>query len=352
MSTSKPMFSPLDETQASKTWGSFVTSYAVQAIGIAVLLLYTVLSPKITAPISSHIMLAAPDLLAPKPFEPIKPVAKAVKVPLPQPAPVFNEPPRIQTPQEVVVRQPERVVRVKPVAEIAQPQAPKLDSKLLSSLPAAKALPKVIATNTFGSSATPTLSKVAPSQVQTGGFGDPNGLAPSKNGSSKSIVAASGMFELPTGPGYGNGSGGAHGARGTVASAGFGNGIAIQPGNQSQGHGKIQTTAFASAPAPVQQQRRTPAGQQPASVPVSIQSKPTPVYTSEARQLRIEGEVLLNVVFTAQGQIHIVNVVRGLGHGLDEAAMRAAQGVKFTPAMRDGHPVDSNATLHIVFQLS
>jgi TonB family protein len=66
----------------------------------------------------------------------------------------------------------------------------------------------------------------------------------------------------------------------------------------------------------------------------------------------VEGEVLLSVVFTADGQIRILNVVRGLGHGLDEAAQRAAQGVKFSPAMRDGHPVDANATLHIVFQLS
>jgi TonB family protein len=66
----------------------------------------------------------------------------------------------------------------------------------------------------------------------------------------------------------------------------------------------------------------------------------------------VEGEVLVNVMFMANGQIRILNVVRGLGHGLDEAAQRAAQGVKFTPAMQNGRPVDSNATLRIVFQLS
>jgi TonB family protein len=350
MSATTPMFSALDEVQAKKNWLSFVASYAVQAIGVAILLMYTILSPHISVPVSSRIMLAAPDLLAPKPFEPIKPVAKAVKLP-PAPAAVLIEAPKLETPQELVVRQPERVVRVKPVAEIEQPQAPRIDSKLLNSLPTSKALPKVIATNTFGSSAAPTLAKVAPSQVQTGGFGDPNGVTPSKNGSGKSMLAAAGMFDLPSGPGYGNGSGGAHGARGTVASAGFGNGIAVQPGAK-QGHAQVQATSFNSAPAPAEERRPRTISDQPLSAPVSIQSKPTPVYTAEARQLRIEGEVLLNVVFTAQGKIQIVNVVRGLGHGLDEAAVRAAQGVKFTPAMRDGRPVDSNATLHIVFQLS
>jgi len=57
-------------------------------------------------------------------------------------------------------------------------------------------------------------------------------------------------------------------------------------------------------------------------------------------------------VFTADGHVQVMNVVRGLGHGLDEAAQRAAQGIRFTPATRDGHAVDSNAILHIIFQLS
>ena len=78
----------------------------------------------------------------------------------------------------------------------------------------------------------------------------------------------------------------------------------------------------------------------------------TPFIPPKLASLGSKGEVLLNVVFTADGQIRVLKVVHGLGHGLDEAALRAAQGVKFTPAMRDGHPVDSTATLHIVFQLS
>jgi TonB family protein len=117
----------------------------------------------------------------------------------------------------------------------------------------------------------------------------------------------------------------------------------------------VQSSGFGSGVAPAEgsgQGRRQLASGVPATTPVSIQSKPTPAYTAEARQLRIEGEVLLNVVFTADGQVRVLNVARGLGHGLDESAQRAAQGVRFSPAKRDGQPVDSTAILHIVFQLS
>jgi len=41
-----------------------------------------------------------------------------------------------------------------------------------------------------------------------------------------------------------------------------------------------------------------------------------------------------------------------LGHGLDEAAMRAAQLIKFKPAKRDGQPVDFPARVRIEFRLA
>jgi TonB family protein len=68
--------------------------------------------------------------------------------------------------------------------------------------------------------------------------------------------------------------------------------------------------------------------------------------------LRIEGEVLLEVVLQASGRLQVVRVVRGLGHGLDDSAVRAAEQIHFKPAQRDGQPADSTAVLHIVFQLA
>ena len=74
----------------------------------------------------------------------------------------------------------------------------------------------------------------------------------------------------------------------------------------------------------------------PATNPVEITFKPNPVYTDEARSLKLEGEVLLEVSFSANGTLHVNRVVRGLGHGLDEAAIAAANKIRFKPALRDG----------------
>jgi TonB family protein len=45
-------------------------------------------------------------------------------------------------------------------------------------------------------------------------------------------------------------------------------------------------------------------------------------------------------------------VVSGLGHGLDEAAGRAAQQIKFKPAKQDGQAVDFPARVRIEFRLA
>ena len=84
-----------------------------------------------------------------------------------------------------------------------------------------------------------------------------------------------------------------------------------------------------------------------------ILSKPKPVYSAEALKLNLEGEVLLDVIFPASGgEVHVNRVVKGLGHGLDEAAMRAAEQIKYKPALSNGHPVDFPAVIHIVFQMA
>ena len=88
------------------------------------------------------------------------------------------------------------------------------------------------------------------------------------------------------------------------------------------------------------------------AIPVEITYKPNPAYTSEARGLKLEGEVLLEVEFAANGELHVTRVVRGLGHGLDEAAVAAANKMRFDPAMRNGQAMDSTAIVHVVFQLA
>lgn len=88
------------------------------------------------------------------------------------------------------------------------------------------------------------------------------------------------------------------------------------------------------------------------TAPVEILSKPRPAYTAEARSLRIEGEVLLEIQFTAAGDLRVLRVAHGLGHGLDETASAAAREIRFRPARHNGAPVDSTAIVHIQFQLA
>jgi TonB family protein len=88
------------------------------------------------------------------------------------------------------------------------------------------------------------------------------------------------------------------------------------------------------------------------STALEILDKPRPVYSEEARQLRLEGVVLLEMSFSAAGQARVLRVLRGLGHGLDENALKAALGIQFRPALEHGRPVDTVASVRIEFQLA
>jgi TonB family protein len=250
----------------------------------------------------------------------------------------------------------------KPKVNVEETQAPNVQiTAAKPNLPTTTAaIPKrLVQTNVFstGSSATPTMA-AAPQKVQTGGFGDPNGVPAQANSTGKPAnIAQLGSFDLPAGPGYGNGTGGAKGARGVVASTGFGNGVATGDGsgriNSSRGNGVVRQAGFGDADvAAVQTVRPKTTEATPRIVPAEILSKPTPAYTDEARKMRVEGEVLLEVVLEASGKVRVLRVVRGLGHGLDESAVRAAEQINFKPALRDGQPSDSTAVLHIIFQLA
>jgi TonB family protein len=278
---------------------------------------------------------------------------------LPEPVVAHLEPPvkalRLPAPE------PKPAVRVKAAEDESAPAvsiARKMDPPALASAPV---IPQeAVKTNVFstGSSAAPTMARVPAqiqtSHVQTGGFGDPKGL-PAKVGQSKAVtIAALGSFDLPSGPGYGNGTGGARGLAGVVTSAGFGNGTAIEKPRAHAATGTVQASGFADSDVAAGPAARSHPAEVAAAkvVPAEILSKPTPAYTLEARQLRIEGEVLVEAVLQASGNLRVVRVVRGLGHGLDDNAVRAAEKIHFRPAMRNGEPADSTVVLHIIFQLA
>jgi TonB family protein len=74
-------------------------------------------------------------------------------------------------------------------------------------------------------------------------------------------------------------------------------------------------------------------------------------YTEEARQQRIQGTVVLSVVFGADGQLHDIRVLRGLAYGLTENAIEAAKKIRFQPAIRLGKAVSVRTVLEYNFAL-
>jgi len=271
----------------------------------------------------------------PVPIQPT-PIMKVKLTPLP---PIFAEP-KLVAPQPV-----HRAPRPEPV------EAPHvvINQTAASQIKMASvAVPEFLHTGDFsGSSAAPTVT-AAVQNVQTGGFGDPNAFEGTGKRAAKLYAAQVGVFDIPVGAGEGNGSGGGKGVKGTVANADFGSGGATTGAGD---HGSISTGGFGSE----QVVRGTKLAQldaRPATTPVEIISKPQPAYTDEAHNLKLEGEVLLEVMFGANGTLHVNLVVRGLGHGLDDAAIAAANKMHFRPALRMGQPVDSTAVVHVVFQIA
>ena len=60
----------------------------------------------------------------------------------------------------------------------------------------------------------------------------------------------------------------------------------------------------------------------------------------------------MKVLFGATGNLRVLRVEQGLGHGMDEAAIDATERIQFKPAERKDHPVDSIALVHVIFQLA
>jgi TonB family protein len=290
--------------------------------------------------------------VAPPPEPPPPPKVKA-KVAPPKPKPAEPEPVKLNPKQTHVflaakVEPPKtktldaKPVELNPVFEqvkidtpTSQPKRPKEDVKV----------------GNLGTGSAAAATVVAPvNKVQTGGFGDPNGIAGKGDPNKATNVNRLGSPALPGGPGYGNGTGGDKGIRGTVASTGFGNGTAIPP--PSAKRSTLQSSGFGdqavAADAP---KKKASTGENP-TTPVDILEKPRPEYTAEGRTLKIEGDVVLDMVFLSSGSIQVNRVISGLGHGLDEAATRAAKQIKFKPARREGQPVDFPARVRIEFRLA
>lgn len=191
-------------------------------------------------------------------------------------------------------------------------------------------------------------------QVKASGFGAPATLVKPVAGMPSEVAMGNFFNGVAGGP-----PGRTQGGGGNVSVGGFGNGSSTGvPGGNGNGNGggsaggRVATGGFGNAAVAAQPVARA---QRPAEAPVSpveILSKPSPSYTEEARRLKVEGVVLIQVLFLATGDLRILNVVRSLGHGLDQNAMEAVRKIRFRAARQEGRPIDSVAEVEIRFQLA
>lgn len=322
--------------EGQRRWGSFGAGVGLECVALLALIVIPLFMPQKFEAVQHYWVtpIEAPVIEAWKPQPPPKPVVvkREVVKEIPKPE-VVTPKPKIYNP-----------VITAPVAKqvtVRKTLAPEVE--------VAKAFPDPNPPLSMGSSAIPTLKRPR-EEVQTGGFGDPNGV-PTNGKTDRNVnIGQLGAYDMPAGPGNGNGTGGAKGAKGVIGSAGFGNGVAIGgPGGGS--HGSVQQGLFAD-----EQAAPTPKVKQAAAVsntkPVEILSVPKPVYTDEGRAKKIEGFVRLQVVFTASGEVRVLRVLQGLGYGLDESAESAARQIRFRPAQQGGQPVDSEVPIRITFELA
>lgn len=337
---------PLPEHRIN--WRALATSTFTQvSVVVALLLLQIILPPNFITKVEYEVMpLAGPMIEIPQ----TKPQPVRAKV---QPQPVQPQAPEPQHIAKLIAPRPLAAPKPKPI-EVRTADVPKLEQALIVAkvdVPDSEPVkPREVKTGLLGDS------------PAGGGFGDPHGLPGAADPSKQVNIAHVGGFDSTVGPGNGSGTGngtgaGGKGGRGNgngVAGSGFGDSSAFATGKSAEGPRAVQTSGFQSAEvtsAPAKSAAKA-ADVPPPTEGVALLSKPNPVYTEEARRLGIEGEVLLDVVFLATGQIKINGVMKGLGHGLDEAAIRAAQQIRFKPAVQEGHAVDFPATVHISFQLA
>lgn len=287
--------------------------------------------------------------------------------PPPPPKVKLPEPPKIKPPEppkiEVKLEQP-KIVMPKPEPK---PEVKPIQMEAKVNLPIVKAAPKsvVLAPQPKAAltAAMPAQNNTVKASTAPVHMGETFGVTPNPNATRPATVAAignpyGGMQGPAVAPhgvvgstGIGNGlkSGSNSGVVGKVAQAGVPGGTGTGPAGYS-GTGKVASAGVPTAvvqAAPIQQ-----ATAAPAMTNIEVISKPPVQYTSEARQLRIQGDVVLRVTFTAAGQVVVQGVMRGLGHGLDEEASRVARQIRFRPATKNGQAVDSTTTITISFQLA
>jgi TonB family protein len=334
--------------EPERSLGSFITSMVINGLMLALFLYIGATARKA---IDQHRYEETLLILPAK----MPPPAPKVKIPPPPPMDdpkvpnVKFDAPKIDMPK------PEPKPEVKPVLLEAKMQAPAMKEAKAAVILAPQ--PK----SALDAAAMPAQDNHLKPSTRQVHFGQTFGVTPNPNATRPATVAAignpyGGMRGPAVAPhglvgstGFGNGTkfGSNAGVVGRVASAGIPGSARMSP---SGNVGKVASAGIPNAPTAVVATSRAVA--EPLSTNLEVVSKPLPEYTHEAKQLRVQGDVILRVTFMANGQVVVQGVVHGLGHGLDDEARRVAQQIRFHPATRNGQAVDLTTNITITFQLA
>jgi TonB family protein len=78
---------------------------------------------------------------------------------------------------------------------------------------------------------------------------------------------------------------------------------------------------------------------------------PEAEFSDDARRNKYQGTCMLSVIVDAHGNPQNVHVIRSLGMGLDEEALRAVRRYRFKPGTKDGKPVPVLISVAVDFRL-
>jgi TonB family protein len=90
----------------------------------------------------------------------------------------------------------------------------------------------------------------------------------------------------------------------------------------------------------------------PGVIPPRVTYGPDPEYSVLARQAGYQGTCVLWLILGQDGRTQTVRIVRALGMGLDEEAVKVVKRWKFDPATKNGDPVAVQLNIEVDFKLS
>lgn len=74
-------------------------------------------------------------------------------------------------------------------------------------------------------------------------------------------------------------------------------------------------------------------------------------YPNRARKAGIEGRVIVQFIVNEEGKVEEPRVIRGIGGGADEEALRCVKQAEFEPGRQRGNPVRVQYSLPVIYRL-